>query len=480
MNQIVRVASAEWLYLLRTRLASSIITLLLAVVVFSAVNSALQLSAESQQRSNYQQQADEAFRTQPERHPHRVVHYGHYVFRTPAPLAAIDPGVDSFTGRSIFLEGHRRNTATFSEARETSVLTRFGIVSPAFSLQVLAPLLLILIGFSSVARERERGVLVQLLAQGLPASTLFYGKLLALAAVALLAISPLLTGAVWLGLKHPGEWLPALTMIAGHAVYLGFWVLVIVAVSAISRSARSALISLMVAWALVTVLMPRLAADVAALSVPSVTQTEMDIRIQEEMRIVGDSHDINDPGFQSFQERVLAEYGVSRIEDLPVNYRGLVSLQGEAEGSAVMNRYADELHLTQQRQANIISGFSLLSPYLAVRNLSMQSAGTDLINHQRFLDAAEAHRFELIQQINSLHAHDVSYADDAARSVDYEAEQRTRVSAEFWQQLREFEFKPDNAGNRVASASPLLLVLMAWLAAGAALIRWAIRQVGGA
>ena len=94
--------------------------------------------------------------------------------------------------------------------------------------------------------------------------------------------------------------------------------------------------------------MPRIAADVAATAVTSQTQTEMDILVQRDMRVVGDSHNINDPGFRSFQDQVLEEYGVDRIEDLPVNYRGLVSLQGEAEGSAVMNQYAAELHATQR------------------------------------------------------------------------------------------------------------------------------------
>jgi ABC-2 type transport system permease protein len=154
MTMTGRIARGEWLHLLRTRLAMTVIVMLLALTAIAAATSAHQLSTEAQVRETYQREAEEAFRNQPARHPHRVVHYGHYVFRNPAPLSVIDPGVDTFTGRSIFLEGHRRNTATFAEARETSVLTRFGAVSPAFMLQVIAPLMLILIGYGSVVRER--------------------------------------------------------------------------------------------------------------------------------------------------------------------------------------------------------------------------------------------------------------------------------------------------------------------------------------
>jgi ABC-2 type transport system permease protein len=480
MSVAMRVARGEWQHLLRTRLALTIVVMLLGLIAIAAGTSAHQLLLESQVREAYQLEAEEAFRNQPARHPHRVVHYGHYVFRNPAPLSVIDPGVDTYTGRSIFLEGHRRNTASFAEARETSVLTRFGSVSPAFMLQVIAPLLLILIGYGSVVRERERGTLLQLVAQGVRPVSLIQGKAMAIGGVALLAAIPLFIAALWLGLRYPAELLPAFVVLTGHVAYLAFWVVLIVAVSTVARNARTALITLMVIWSVTTVLMPRLAADVAATAVPSQTQTEMDILIQRDMRIVGDSHNINDPGFQSFQQQVLAEYGVDRIEDLPVNYRGLVSLQGEAEGTAVKNRYAAELHATQRQQANIVNLFSLASPYLAIRNLSMRSAGTDLINHQQFLDAAEAHRFDLIQTLNTLHAHELRFEDDAARSVDPEAEQRTRVDPAFWQQLQSFTFVPSPANERLQSALPLMFVLLLWLGAMLLLAARITRKAGRA
>lgn len=477
MNQTLKIAAGEWTHLLRTRLAVLTLGLLFALVAIAAVNSSAQLRAEAAERAQYQQEADAAYRAQPDRHPHRMVHYGHYVFRTPTPLAVIDPGVDAFTGRSIFLEGHRRNTAAFSEARETSVLTRFGTVSPAFTLQVLVPLLMILIGFSSVARERERGILLQLLAQGTHGRALLQGKALALGGVAALALLPLLLSALWLGVQTPGETLPLLLVLAGHAAYLAFWVGVIVAVSALASRARSALIVLIGLWALLTVLVPRLATDVAVSMLPAPNQAEVDIRVQEEMRTVGDSHNINDPGFRSFQDQVLAEYGVSGIEELPVNYRGLVSLQGEAETSAVMNRLAAEQHTLQREQAGIVKLFALVSPYIAARHLSMSSAGTDLRNHQQFLDAAEAHRYALIQGLNTLHAEELDYADDSARSRDPEAEQRTRVSSEFWASLQAFDFPGAAAAERARTALPLLFALLAWLLASGLLLRTAARKV---
>ncbi len=116
MNQILGVAADEWRYWRRSHLAlGGAIVFLILVISISFLNM-LRIDAETHARSQNQTQAEDTFRAQPDRHPHRMVHYGHYVFRAPAPLAIFDPGLDFVTGQSIFLEGHRQNTAMFAES----------------------------------------------------------------------------------------------------------------------------------------------------------------------------------------------------------------------------------------------------------------------------------------------------------------------------------------------------------------------------
>jgi hypothetical protein len=52
----------------------------------------------------------------------------------------------------------------------------------------------------------------------------------------------------------------------------------------------------------------------------------------------------------------------------------------------------------------------------------MAGAATDLGSHLAFLEAAEAHRYRLIQSLNRLHTFEVRAEDDAARSRDPLAE----------------------------------------------------------
>ena len=67
----------------------------------------------------------------------------------------IDPGVDVHTGTIMFLEGHRQNSAVFSPGYAAAQAGPFAELTPAFAYQILVPLLLVIIGFATISRERE-------------------------------------------------------------------------------------------------------------------------------------------------------------------------------------------------------------------------------------------------------------------------------------------------------------------------------------
>ncbi|MCZ8170791.1 MAG: ABC transporter permease, partial [Brevundimonas sp.] len=124
------VARNEWRLMQRNRVARLALFMLLALAVMASLTSAAHRNASDDLRARFQAQADHEFDGQPARHPHRMVHYGHFVFRPLPPLAAFDPGVDAFTGNTIYLEGHRQNSANFGDVRQSSLLARFGQMTP--------------------------------------------------------------------------------------------------------------------------------------------------------------------------------------------------------------------------------------------------------------------------------------------------------------------------------------------------------------
>jgi ABC-2 type transport system permease protein len=117
MSAVRLIARDELRLMLRNRVAVIAFALLVLLTLVAAASSWSHQRGIADLRARHQHEAEHAFGAQPDRHPHRVVHYGHFIFRPLGPLAAFDPGVDAFTGNSMFLEGHRQNTANFGKAR---------------------------------------------------------------------------------------------------------------------------------------------------------------------------------------------------------------------------------------------------------------------------------------------------------------------------------------------------------------------------
>ncbi|WP_396594118.1 ABC transporter permease [Brevundimonas sp. R86498] len=473
MRRALRIAAEELRLMTRTRTAWLGLAALVLLSAIAAATSAAHIASERAAREEHQAAADHAFEAQPDRHPHRAVHFGTYVQRPVSPLAAFEPGVDPFTGTTLFLEGHRQNTATFGAMRESSGLIRFGQLTPAFVLQALAPLLLIFLGFSAVARERETGVLKQLRVHGARAGDVLAGKALALGTIGLVALAPALVSLATAAASAPAEAASAALIGGAYAVYLTIWILVVVAVSSLSRSSRGALLGLIAVWTVSVVLVPRGTAALATWAKPAPTRVEMDLRLAQDARRIGDSHNPDDPFFAAFKARTLSTYGVQRVEDLPVNFRGLVSAEGEALTAGLFAEYAKRTADQQRAQSAWLKAGAVLSPALAVRQASMAGAATDLENHVRFLEQAEAHRFDLVQRLNRLHAEGVQAGDDAARSSDLDAERRTRVSAKNWAAVPDFHFRSATPAERAGAMIAGLAGLAGWLLAAIGLFVFA-------
>lgn len=477
MSPILRIAANELRLLARARVAQLAIALVVALSAVAALTAITQGQENREIRSRFQAQADREFDGQPARHPHRMVHYGHFVFRPLPALAGFDPGVDAFTGSTLFLEGHRQNSANFGDVRQSSLLVRFGQLTPAFVIQALGPLVLIFLGFGAIARERDSGLLRLHFAQGVRAGQVVLGKAAALSVVAGLILAPALIALAWLTIFAGAVPAAALMLAAGYAAYLLVWVLATTSISALAPSSRTALASLVAAWALSAILAPRLATDIALLAAPQPTRLETDIAIQRDLKKIGDSHNPDDPYFTAFRASVLKTYGVARVEDLPVNYRGLIAMEGERLTSALFETYAERQFADQKRQSGLALALGGVSPTLAVRSLSMAASGTDLEGHRRFLRQAEAYRYAIVQRLNRLQAERLTYSDDSNRNSDPEAGRRVRIDPGAWRQTPDFVYRPASTAESLAASTPGLLLLGAWLALAGGLAWAASRRL---
>jgi ABC-2 type transport system permease protein len=215
---------------------------------------------------------------------------------------------------------------------------------------------------------------------------------------------------------------------------------------------REALLAGLSLWVLLCVALPRIAADQLQRNQPLPTRVATDIGVQKALAAIGDSHDPDDPYFSAFREQVLQRYGVQRIEDLPVNYGGLVMLEGERLTSELFQQQMQALQAIEQSQSESLAALGWLSPLLALRPASMQLSGTDAGTHRAFLAQAERHRFAFVQALNTLHAEEIQQADDRAQ----------KLSRDTWATLPRFEFVPP-ALSLDANLLRALGVLLLWV-----------------
>lgn len=464
MTATYAIAREEWRLWLRSKVAIIAFLIVSLIIAATSVLNAQRMSHERSERVHQQETAEETFLAQPDRHPHRMVHYGHYVFRTPPPLSIVDPGVDAVTGQSIFLEGHRQNTAMFADARASANLGSFEGITPAFVYQLLVPLLLIALGHGVFVREREAKTLAPLLAQGTSGHSLYFGKLLALAGLSVALLVPLL---ILVGVTTAlGEaWAMGLSVALGYGIYLFIWCAIIVVVSAMSSTRGIALGLLVFVWLIWALIVPRLAVASASAAVSVPGKLETDFQMYADIRELGDGHNAADPAFAKLRANLLAQYDVESVEELPVNFRGIVAQTSEADLTSVMNEYADRRMGVEWSQSQHVTQYGWLSPVIAISAASRYLSGTDLVTHHRFLREAEAVRFDFVQGLNQSHIERLSYIDDINRNQGAEASRRARISSDNWKVLDEFEFTPAAADERVARTVSPALMLSVWLAA---------------
>ncbi|OMP78182.1 MULTISPECIES: ABC transporter permease subunit [unclassified Chitinophaga] len=190
MNQIKVIASQFLKVTLRSNALAAIYILSLVFITFAAFTGYKTYTAQHTMLTNFQHQARESWKANPDKHPHRMAHSGSFAFRLKHPLSMFDQGMESYTGNTVFLEAHRQNTVNFSEAGFSTGLLRFGQISLAMLLQLILPLILFFLGFHAISQQKENGTLKILLNQGPGFRTLIWGNSVGLFTVSLIFLLP--------------------------------------------------------------------------------------------------------------------------------------------------------------------------------------------------------------------------------------------------------------------------------------------------
>ncbi len=435
------IARNEFTQTLRDRrfvVTGGVVLLLLLVAAWTGFRN-YQSLADKREKANKTARA--AWLSQPEKNPHSAAHYGTFAFRPKSDLSFLDAGLDTYTGASVYLEGHRQNDAKFSAAEDATVLIRFGEMTVAFVLQLLIPLLIIFLCFSTFTREREENTLKLLVSQGASMTDLYWGKVQGYSRIIGLVVGPALLLAGGLLFAQTGFQATTDTVlrlglfVLIYALYFFLFIAGSVFVSARSESSRGSLLTLLGIWIVACVILPKATANLgeSLFSVPSSYAFKRQIHEDEEKGI--DGHNPSNARAKELEKKILAQYGVDSVSKLPVNFDGIVMQEGEKYTSLVYQKHFGALQEQFQRQNSLATVVGFLNPYLAVRNLSMGLSGSDYDHFLDFKAKAEQYRFGLVENLNN-------EMKTFSKTGDWEK----TVSRDFWAKTPDFMYQLPSVG----------------------------------
>lgn len=467
---VLLIAKHFWLNTFRSKAIYPIICIVALILAYAAYSGWKGYTTHNSIRTHYQQEARHSWENNPDKHPHRMAHYGSFAFRLKHALSMFDFGLESFTGNAVFLEAHKQNTVNFSEASFSTGLLRFGEISMAMLLQVILPLVIFFLGFVSVAVERESGTLRIILSQGAGWKEILIGKSVGLAGLAFLFFIPVaLVVLLLLFTSTGGEltadvWLRYTGLLISYLLFFLIISIITVLVSAVSKSSKDALVKLLAVWLFFIILLPRTTQALGSYFYATPSKVEFESAIEKELIKAGDSHNPDDPHFRHLKDSLLQAHKVNSVEQLPFNYSGFVMREGERISSHIYNDHLNTLLQTYKKQNSFTRVAAWVDPYIAVKNISMALSGTDFESYIHFQKQAEAYRYQLAQEMNELQMELISNEKPAPDDKPH------TISQEYWKKFPDFKYRFISIGTALRSEWGSILALVGWGAASVGLI----------
>jgi ABC-2 type transport system permease protein len=241
-----------------------------------------------------------------------------------------------------------------------------------------------------------------------------------------------------------------MVLLAACIVYAALLLLLALTVSARASSSQSALLVLLAFWAVITFVVPRIAADLGRILQPTPTLSEFQRGVDADLA-TGVDGESPAARVEKRRSQLLKLYKVEHEQDLPINFQGIVFGIQDEVSNAVYDKHFGILERAIDAQVDVFETASVLSPRMALGLISQELAGTSLQHQRHFERGAEAFRRTLMDILNR---------DIAMNSKTGEADYRAGPG--LWRQTGEYRFEPEPLAASLARCAAPLTVLVLW------------------
>ena len=415
---MINIIINEWKMFLRDKLfvfSTAFFIFSLLVVVFLG-------TIQNRKQQNYRSEAQEHVRNQWDSleamNPHSAAHYGSYAFKPLSVLNSMDSGINDFTGNVIKLEGHVQNEIVYSEASQALSISKFGKLKSSLILQYVIPLFLIFLAYGAISSEKETQRVKLLVFQGISITKLTFAKSLSIWIYGFLLLVITVAIQSMINVTDPELSRRLMLVIVSYGFYYYIISSLTVYFSAILKNNTSALSSILAIWIMWTIFLPKIWGNTVEKIHPLPSRQNFKTNMKEDRSKGIDGHNPRDKRREDLKEKILAEYGVDSLKNLPINFDGIVMQKDEEYGDQVWDKHFGNNYniLSKQKFMYQLSGF--LNPFASLQSTSMGFCGTDMIHHLDFLRKSEDYRRYLIKTLNDAHAFGGSKTGDWGWKVD--------------------------------------------------------------
>jgi ABC-2 type transport system permease protein len=200
-------------------------------------------------------------------------------------------------------------------------------------------------------------------------------------------------------------------------------------------------------WMLGFLLAPRVLGDLVAKWTPPPTRFEFQMAMQADL----DQRSEVQARLAAEEQRLADEFGSGDSKDWLVNFRAVRLQLGEEHGQRVADVHYGNLFDLFEAQNDALARWSWIFPALAVRQISMSMAGTDLRHFRDFLEQGEGYRRTIQRLMN-----DDLYLNPEEDGKPYLA------GRELWEQLPPWEFEPVSWTDSMTGLGGSACVLVGW------------------
>lgn len=385
---------------------------------------------------------------------HSAAHWGTFLFKPVSYLSLLESGTSIYSENHYRVEAHKRPQIHSNRLPDLEAFMRRPDLNTAFFFQWLMPLLIIGLGFSSISSEREKDFLKLLSVQGASFGYLVTGKFIALYLAALLFTVPPFA-VIMVGLVFENEpinhLIRAFYWFILYAVYFFLTSGVVLLISTFSRSSWSSLMTGITLWILSILLIPKFGSSLAdgKYPLPSYHEFEHNVKTGFDKGLGHDeSYTVRS---EAYLKQHLNNFKVKNISQLPENTRFALDLiQAEAYENKVNRFYSKQIEVKFDQQQKLMDNMGIINPFIAVRQLSMAFAGTDVYHHIDFFNKAELYRNDMMQRLNK-------------RELQLAISDKDQLSnRDFYRSLPNFQYEYPSVSNIIKHHITAVLSLVFW------------------